>query len=79
MKYGSVSAPAGGAFEITPSDTDTFRATALYVGGAGDVEVVMEDLSEVTFVGVAAGSILPVRVVQVTTGTTATNIIGLRP
>lgn len=79
MKYGGVSAPAGGAFGITPSDTDTFRATALYVGGAGDVEVVMEDLSEVTFVGVAAGSMLPVRVLKVTTGTTATNIIGLMP
>ena len=80
MKYGSVSAPAGGAFAVTPSDTTVLRATALYVGGAGNVSVTMEDGSTATFTGVAAGSVLPIRVSQVrSTGTTATAIIGLKP
>lgn len=80
MKYGSVSAPAGGAFAVTPHNTNTIKATALYVGGAGNVAVTMEDGSQVTFTGVAAGSVLPIRVLRVhSTNTTATNIIGLRP
>jgi len=51
----------------------------LYVGGAGDVAVTMaEDGNNVTFVGVLAGSILPVQVTKVlSTGTTATNIVAL--
>lgn len=79
MDYGSVSAPAGGAFTITPSDSTILRATALYVGGAGNVSVEMEDTSEVVFVGVAAGTILPLRVRRVKAATTATSIVGLRP
>lgn len=80
MKYGSVSAPAGGAFAVTPSNTTKFRANALYVGTAGNVAVTMEDGSQVTFNTVPAGSVLPLRVSQVlATGTTASNIIGLRP
>jgi len=80
MKYGSVSAPAGGAFVVTPSNTTKFRANALYVGTTGNVAVTMEDGSQVTFSTVPAGSVLPLRVSQVlATGTTASNIIGLRP
>ena len=77
LHYGSVTAPAGDAFAITPHDTDVFRATALYVGGSGDLSVVMESGTTVTFVGVSAG-ILPIRVRSVrATGTTATDIVGL--
>ena len=42
------------------------RGCCLYVGVAGDVSVKMEGGTEVTFKGVAAGSFLPVQVVQVT-------------
>lgn len=68
-------------FTITPHDTNELTAfvRGLYVGGAGDVALVCEDNStSVTFVGVPAGAILPVRAKRVlSTGTTATNLIGL--
>lgn len=80
MNYDSVMAPAGRAFSVTPSDTGRIRATALYVGGGGNLHVLMEDESEVTFIGVPAGSILPIRVLRVfSTSTSATDIIGLTP
>ncbi len=48
----------------------------LYVGGAGDVKVRTTSGSEVTYVGVNAGTWMPVQVVQVfTTGTSAVSII----
>lgn len=80
MNYGSVTAPAGGAFAITPADAGAIYATALYVGGAGNIKVDMENGdSAVTFVGVAAGTVLPIRVSRVySTDTTATSIVGLR-
>jgi hypothetical protein len=48
----------------------------LYVGGAGDVKVKTTSGSVVTYVGISAGTFMPVQVTQVfATGTTATNII----
>ena len=72
--------PAYNAVEVAPNDgvdlTNTSRA--LYVGGAGDVKVDMYGTGTVTFVGVSAGSLLPVRVDRVySTGTTATSIVAL--
>ena len=71
--------PANNAVSVTTADTDLaidFRS--LYIGVAGNVAVVTSGGDDVTFVGVLAGSILPVRCRQVkSTGTTATNIIGL--
>ena len=72
---------AVGAAAITPSDADDLPYTcrSLYVGGAGDVRVRMINGELVTFAGVAASSLLPVAVVRVyATGTTATNIVGLK-
>jgi hypothetical protein len=70
---------ASDAFAITPSDATTQRAYALYVGGAGNVAVKTEDGTTLTFAGAQAGMILPLRVTQVlSTGTTATNILGFR-
>jgi hypothetical protein len=72
--------PASRGFTITPSDTTPFTepCRAIYVGGAGDVTWVGLDGVACTFVGVAAGSILPVRAMRVNaTGTTATNLRGL--
>jgi hypothetical protein len=71
-------APARGAFSITPADgTDlAIYPKALYVGTAGDVKVDMRDGTTVTFTG--AIGVLPIRVKRVySTGTTATNILGL--
>ncbi len=73
--------PSGDPFAVSLSDTvDMERvAKALYVGGGGDIVLVAEDGgAAVTFVNVPDGYILPVRVRRIhSTGTTATNIIGL--
>ena len=70
--------PAARAVEITPSVDDLEKPTrGIYVGVSGDLSVVMIDGSEVTFVGIAAGVIHPLRVINVGTDTTAESIIGL--
>lgn len=63
---------------VTPSDTVPFANGAtgiLYIGGTGNVVVVLANDQIVRIDGVQAGTILPVRVKQVrATNTTATNI-----
>lgn len=80
MFNGNLGEPASHAAAVTPADGSDIspEASALFIGGAGDVSVHVMDGSTVTFVGVAAGSILPVRVKRVlSTSTTATNIVAL--
>lgn len=73
--------PANNATAITKSDTDELAkfSRALYVGGAGDVTVILQkDTVAVTFVAVPAGTILPIAVKQLkSTGTSATDIVAL--
>lgn len=73
--------PAVRAFSITPNDGADLPEVvrALYVGGAGDISVILVgDSSAVVLVAVPVGSLLPIRVKRVrATGTTATSIIGL--
>lgn len=72
--------PAVNAFAVTPNDsTDLATATrGIYAGGAGDLKVTTLGGDTVTFVGLAAGVIHPIRVARVfATGTTATNIVGV--
>lgn len=74
-----LAAPSSYAFAVTPAnDTDLLYVTrSIYVGGTGDL-VVTTQAGEVTFAAVPAGAILPVRATQIqSTGTTATNIVGL--
>lgn len=69
--------PAANAADVTPSDSSDLAvfSRALYIGGAGNVSVVMLGGQTITFNGVPAGTLLPFRVRQVrSTGTTATNI-----
>ena len=71
---------AYGAVSITPNDsTDLSDAPlAIYVGGTGNLKVDMADGSTVTFTDIPAG-FAPILVRRVySTGTTATNIIGLK-
>lgn len=70
--------PAYGAYAITPSDSASNRARSLYIGVSGNVAVETPGRSSsVVFTAVPVG-VLPVRVVKVlSTGTTATNILGL--
>ncbi len=85
LPIGSTS-PAIGGFKIIPSNSEfTDYTRGIYVGGAGGLTAVLEDDSEVTFSGLAAGSILPIRAKKIlavasgspTVTTTATNLIGI--
>ena len=56
----------------------SYTTRALFVGGAGNVNLVTAGGETVTFTGVTAGSVLPVRVARVkSTSTTATSIVAL--
>jgi hypothetical protein len=67
----------GDAAAVTTSDTVSFpTASIVFVGSGGTVRVLTAQGSDVTFVGLLAGSILPVQVIQVfATTTTATNMV----
>ena len=78
--YGAEIMPAGHAEAVTPHDSTNFarEMEGLYVGGTGDVVVVLPSGTAITFVGVPAGTILPVRCIRVnSTSTTATSIVAL--
>ena len=74
--------PSGHAYAITPSDAaddanGPFRM--LYVGGAGNIAVILTGGTTVTFTGVPVGTVLPVRADRIlATDTTATNLVGLK-
>ena len=78
-------APAVKARAVTKSDSTVVAARALYVGGAGDVAVLMEGDgltggtgTAVTFSAVPAGTFMPISVNKVmSTDTTATLIVAL--
>lgn len=76
--------PARRGVAVTPHDSNqlTDVPKALFIGGAGATGTLVcrgvDDTSDVTFVGLAAGSVLPFRAVLVkATGTTCTNIVAL--
>jgi hypothetical protein len=72
--------PAGSAAATTGHDTTELTAVtrSLYVGGAGNLTVLMADGTTCTFTAVAAGTILPIRVRRVNlTNLTASNIVAL--
>ncbi len=77
----NTSVPATDAKTITPSDTVDFpreSSRAIWCGVAGDIAVITFDGTTVTFVGVLAGSVLPVACTRVlSTGTTATSLLAL--
>lgn len=76
-----LSSPASNAAAVTPHDTNELAdfSRALWVGGAGNLVVVMVgDSASVTFTAVPAGTLLPFRVKKVlATGTTATSIVAV--
>ena len=75
------SGPAVHAEAITISDTTTYTPPfrGVYVGGTGDLAVVMTDGSSATFSAVPAGSLLPICVTKImSAGTSATLIVGVR-
>jgi hypothetical protein len=72
---GGLQSPCRSTFVITPSDTNElpFVTRAIYVGGAGSITArLADDTASVTFNGVPAGTMLPIRARQVyATGTGA--------
>lgn len=62
---------------VTPSDSTILDFQAVYIGGAGDIAIAAEDTgSAVTFTGVLAGTILPVKGSRImSTNTTATSLV----
>lgn len=77
----SLTAPAQICFAITPDDlAEVAQVTkAIYIGSGGDVTLrSLDGPADVTFTNVPTGAILDVRVRAVrSTGTTASNIVGL--
>jgi hypothetical protein len=76
----SSTAPVRRGFAITTNDGVDLSAEtrAIYVGGAGSVRLVLSSGDDVTFAGLLAGTLLPVRALRVkATGTTATQLLGL--
>jgi hypothetical protein len=72
--------PGRRAAAVTPSDTVSYDgpARALYVGGVGNVVVVLTDNSTVTLTNVQAGTIIPLWHKRVnSTSTTATSMVAL--
>lgn len=67
------------AAAVTASDSTEFdEPSTIYVGGAGDVAVVpwIGDGTAVTFAGLSAGQVVPVRVKKcMSTNTTATSLV----
>lgn len=64
---------------ITPADADLVQPVrAIYVGGSGNLRISDTGGGAVTFSNVPAGVILPVMARRIwSTGTTASNIVGL--
>jgi hypothetical protein len=66
------------AVAITKSDTESNAFGSIYVGGAGNVTVVTEEGTTVTFTAPPVGTILPIRTQKVMAATTATLLIGFK-
>jgi hypothetical protein len=68
----------GDAVAITKSDTENNAFSGIYVGGAGNVTVVTEEGTTVTFTAPPVGTIIPIRTQKVLASTTATLLVGFR-
>jgi hypothetical protein len=66
---------AGDMYEIYAGNNH--QGCVLYVGGAGNLEVQTVGGDNVTLYGVQTGQFIPVQVMKVLTGTSATDIIAL--
>lgn len=76
--------PSGYFVAITPhastnvAEVNSDWPRAIYVGVAGNIAVVRHDDTVVSFVGAAAGSVIPITYKRINaTGTTATDLVAL--
>lgn len=81
FRSSNATVPAHGARAVTPADGGALPdgiCRALWVGGAGNVNVITADGDTTLFSAVPAGTILPVQCQSVqATSTTATLIVAL--
>lgn len=61
--------------DVPVANTDLPEHNAIWVGGAGDLVVVTRDGQTRTFTAVAAGTLLPVQVKQISSTSTATLLL----
>ena len=77
----TMESPARNYFTVTPSDSVDFEfeTRGLWIGVGGTVVVIgAGDSTAISFLNVASGTMLPLRAIRVnTTGTTATDIVGV--
>lgn len=78
---GTIESPSGDAVAITPHDSTNFTegvCRGIYVGVGGNVVAITAKGQTVTFKGLEAGMILPVKAKRVnSTDTTATDLVAL--
>jgi len=68
-------APSSIAQAITESDTDTYENVRyVWVGGTGDLVVTMNG-EDVTFAAVPDGSLLPISITALKTGSTVSSVV----
>jgi hypothetical protein len=69
----------GGAVAVTPNDAVNLATpSVIYVGSGGNVKVTTASGDVVTFTGVLGGTVIPVQVLRVWSGsTTATNMLAI--
>ena len=80
LQADTINSPARRLVPVVPSDGADLAQLpkGLFVGGAGNLSLVMEGGVIVALTGVQAGSLLPIRPLRVrATGTTATSIVAL--
>lgn len=80
MASSMIDAPARTAVAVvngTPFAYANNMAVGLYIGTAGDVELITSAGHTVMFKNCYSGQILPVRCSQCTSNTTATNVVAL--
>lgn len=66
--------------DLTPNDTTNFTKVyrGFYVGGSGNIKIRTFGDNDVTLNNIAVGVPIPIKIKRVfSTGTTATNIVGL--
>ena len=74
-----LTAPATDGAPALPSAAEDFAqvSRALWIGGAGDLDLVLADGARVVLAGVPGGILLPVRARALRGGTTATGVVAL--
>jgi len=81
MPIGNIKQRAYSGAPITADNATKQEYDALYIGAGGTVEVVLSgDLVDdrIQFVGVPAGTFMPIAIKYLCSNTSATSIIGLR-